>query len=95
MQFTFLNTIKDTILPGEADVYGFVKRNVWQRFSNSIQLAFHILGSVHGGKAKTGFEFNIQNRPCPDSGCTPLAKKPHFDTQFESCQDGRKTYHHG
>ena len=31
-----------------------------------------------------GFKFNIQKWPAPHSSSIPSAKKPHFETQFES-----------
>ena len=31
----------------------------------------------------------------PDSGSTPLTRRPHFDTQSECHEDGRKSYGSG
>ena len=51
-----------------------------------------MISPVRGGKTKTGVQFNVQKQPALDSGSTPLAKKLHSDTTFESSQDDRKSY---
>ena len=43
------------------------------------------------GKAKTGFQFHVQIWSVPHSGSRSSARKPHLDTRFESCQNGRKS----
>ena len=65
--------------------------NILTNVSSSPFLACQSLGSMQGIKFKTGFWFSVQKQSDSDSGSTPSAKKPHFDTLFESHQDSQKS----
>ena len=41
---------------------------------------------------KSEFWFNVQKQSALDSGGAPPTEKPHFETKFESYQDGRKLF---
>ena len=47
---------------------------------------------MRGGKArpKTGFHFNVQKRPMPESTGISLAKRPHLESRTEAHQGDRK-----
>ena len=47
---------------------------------------------MRGGKEKNWFLVNVQKRPVPHSSSTTSARNHHFDTEFESHQDGRKSF---
>ena len=48
---------------------------------------------MKGGRAKpkTGFWVNVQKWSVPEPGGASFVKKPHFDTQLDGWQGGRKS----
>ena len=63
-------------------VFMVVSSRILFRFKANIYLAFHSVWALYKmAKPKVA---------CTDSGIAPLAKKPHFNTQFGTCQEARK-----
>ena len=86
LQFLFLHTIRDTVSPSEA----FMVALIWtyQRYSSNLYLACHSPQPIW--KPKPSLHYNVQKYPVPHSSSVPLARKSHFNTWFESFQEGRK-----
>ena len=82
---------KDTLFPSVRLALIATKTGIWHTLSNNFCLPSQSFNCMRSGKAKTGFQLNVEKWPISDSGRAVLAKKPYFETRIESHQDGSKS----
>ena len=93
-QFPFLCSLKDIIHPNEAWLYDHINWSLAQAQQHSSVGLSQSFPPMIAGKArpKTGFHFNVQKRPVPESSDASLAKRPCLESKTGAYQGGRKTY---
>ena len=92
LEFPFLHSLKD-IVPSRGGLPLWPYKLVYD--SGSAMVFHGLLLSLFPlwgkGTSKTGFLFNVQKRPVPESSGASLAKRPHFDSSNEAQQGSRKS----
>ena len=92
-EFTFLHSIKDSIPPSEACLYGCINWSLVQVHHHSSLGLSQSLTSLQGARARprAGFRFNVQKQPVMEFDHASLPEKSHLDPVLNACQGGRKS----
>ena len=83
-------TILRTVPPSETCLYGHINWSLSQaQYHSSLGLS-QSSSSGKGGRTRpwTGFQFNVQKWPVPESSGGSMVKKPHSNTRTESHLSG-------
>ena len=92
-QFPYLHRLKDMLPPTEVSLYGCINLSlaqVQQQSPMGLSQSFAPMRVVKA-RSKTGFNFNVQKRPVPESGRVYLVKRPPLESRTDDHQISRKS----
>ena len=92
-QFCFLDSIKDSVPPSEACLYGCINWPLAQVHHQYPLGLSQLSTSMMGARAKqeAGFQFHVQKQPVQEFGGILLAKKPHLVSKPDGHQGSKKS----